>query len=64
MRQEHLDQWRNAARDVARAWEVWLASDDAERDWAHQVYLEALALEEQAAAQLEEDTRALDGRGS
>lgn len=64
MRQEHLEQWRNAARDVAHAWEVWLGSDDAERDWAHQVYLEALAREEQAATHLEEDARAFDGRGS
>ena len=64
VRQEHLEQWRSAARDVARAWEVWLASDDAERDWAHQVYLEALAREEQAAAHLEEDARTFDGRGS
>jgi hypothetical protein len=54
---ELLEQWRAAARSVTRAWEVWLASDDAERDWAHQVYAEALAREERAAALLEQDAR-------
>jgi hypothetical protein len=62
VRAEHLEQWRAAARRVDRAWEVWLASDQAERDWAHEVYLEALAREEDAARRLEQDARALDGR--
>lgn len=55
---EHLEQWRTAARRVARAWEQWLACDTAERDWAHMVYLDALAREEAAALRLERDTRA------
>lgn len=62
VRAEHLEQWRAAARKVDRAWELWLSSDQAERDWAHEVYLEALAGEEEAARRLEDDARALDGR--
>jgi hypothetical protein len=42
---------------VGRAWEQWLASDETERDWAHEVYLDALAREEQAAVRLERDIR-------
>jgi hypothetical protein len=61
-RAEHLRQWRAAARRVDRAWDIWLSSDQAERDWAHEVYLEALAREEEAARRLEQDARALDGR--
>jgi hypothetical protein len=57
VRPELLEQWRSAAKSVARAWEVWLASDEAERDWAHQVYLEALGREERAAELLEQDAR-------
>ena len=62
VRAEHLEQWRAAARKVDRAWDVWLASDQAERDWAHEVYVEALAREEEAARRLEDDARAVDGR--
>ena len=62
VRAAHLEQWRAAARSVDRAWEVWLGSDQAERDWAHEVYLDALAREEEAARRLEEDARVLDGR--
>lgn len=62
VRAEHLEQWRAAARQVDRAWDVWLSSDQAERDWAHEVYLEALSREEEAARRLEQDARALDGR--
>ena len=51
--------WRSAAKRVTRAWETWLASEDAERDWAHEMYLDALAREEQAAARLESDVREL-----
>ena len=54
--------WRCAARRVSRAWEAWLASEDEERDWAHEMYLDALAREEQAAARLECDIRGLSGR--
>lgn len=59
---EPLDQWRAAARQVAHAWDIWLASDEAERDWAHEVYRDALAREERAAAQLEQHARARAGR--
>jgi hypothetical protein len=58
----HLDEWRAAAKRVADAWDVWLASDDAERDWAHEVYLAALDREERAALRLEHDARAMDAR--
>ena len=51
--------WRLAAKRVGRAWQAWLASEDEERDWAHEMYLEALAREEQAAARLECDVREL-----
>lgn len=61
VRSEHLAQWRSAARRVARAWELWLKSEDSERAWAHDVYLDALDREEQAAALLEQDGRALHG---
>jgi hypothetical protein len=54
---ENLEQWRTAAKRVGRAWEQWLASDETERDWAHEVYLDALAREEQAAVRLERDIR-------
>ena len=54
----HLEQWRTAAKRVGRAWEQWLACDPAERDWAHDVYVDALAREEAAALRLERDTRA------
>jgi hypothetical protein len=58
-RLEHLEQWRTAARRVTRAWEQWLACDAAERDWAHTVYVDALAREEAAAIRLERDARAV-----
>jgi hypothetical protein len=61
-RAEHLEQWRAAERRVDRAWQVWLASDQAERDWAHEVYRDALAREEEAARCLEHDARVLGGR--
>jgi hypothetical protein len=54
--------WRLAAKRVGRAWQAWLASEDEERDWAHEMYLEALAREEQAAARLECDVRELSER--
>jgi hypothetical protein len=54
MREQLLEEWRAAAKRVARAWEVWLASDEAERDWAHGVYMDALDREERAAARLED----------
>ena len=54
MREQLLEEWRAAAKRVARAWEVWLASDEAERDWAHGVYTDALDREERAAARLED----------
>ena len=54
MHEQLLDEWRSAAKRVARAWEVWLSSDEAERDWAHGVYMEALDREERAAARLED----------
>jgi hypothetical protein len=56
---EHLEQWRSAAKRVGRAWEEWLAADETERDWAHEVYLGALAHEEAAALRLERDARGL-----
>jgi hypothetical protein len=59
---EPLDQWRAAARQVAHAWDIWLASEEAERDWAHEVYRDALAREETAAARLEQHAHALAGR--
>jgi hypothetical protein len=54
--------WRLAAKRVTRAWETWLAAEDDERDWAHEMYLDALAREEQAAARLECDVRGLGER--
>jgi hypothetical protein len=54
--------WRLAAKRVGRAWEAWLASESAERDWAHEMYLDALAREEQAAARVECDVRGLRER--
>ena len=57
-----MAEWRSAAKRVGRAWETWLASEDAERDWAHEMYLDALAREEQAAARLECDIRGLSER--
>jgi hypothetical protein len=62
LRSEQLERWRTAAQQVAHAWDIWLASDDAERDWAHEVYVAALCREEQAAALLEENSRALGSR--
>ena len=56
-RLEHLEQWRTAAQRVARAWEQWLACDAAERDWAHDVYVDALGREEAAALRLERHAR-------
>ncbi|HEY2600253.1 MAG TPA: hypothetical protein VGI67_01765 [Thermoleophilaceae bacterium] len=64
VRSEYLERWRVAARQVGHAWEVWLASDEAERDWAHEVYLEALAREEAAAYRLELHERAAAGHPS
>ncbi len=62
LRAEQLEHWRAAARQVGHAWDIWLASDEAERDWAHEVYLEALSREEQAASLLEDHSRALHRR--
>jgi len=59
---ERLEQWRTAARGVARAWDAWLASESCERDWAHEAYLNALAREEDAAALLEHEARVLHER--
>jgi hypothetical protein len=59
---EHLKEWRSAAKRVARAWDYWLAADESERDWAHEVYSEALAREEQAALVLARDADALQSR--
>lgn len=56
---EHLEQWRTAAQRVERAWQQWLACEPTERDWAHDVYVDALAREEQAALRLQRDARAL-----
>jgi hypothetical protein len=62
LQSEQLERWRKAAQQVAHAWDIWLSSDEAERDWAHEVYVEALSREEQAARLLEDHTRALDER--
>jgi hypothetical protein len=59
---EQLERWRTAARRVAQAWDLWLASEPTERDWAHDVYVEALAREEQEALALERDVPVRDGR--
>lgn len=57
-RLEHLKQWRTAAQRVAAAWGQWLTCDATERDWAHEVYADALAREEEAALRLERDVKA------
>ena len=48
-----LRDWRESAQRVTRAWDAWLAADRPERGLRYQVYEEALAEEERAAAQVE-----------
>ena len=48
-----LRSWRESAQRVTRAWNAWLAADVPERGWRYRAYEEALAEEEQAAAQVE-----------
>jgi hypothetical protein len=48
-----LEEWRTAARAVARAWYAWLAAERGERRRAHAAYIAALGAEELAAQQVQ-----------
>jgi hypothetical protein len=53
VREQELRAWRESAQRVKRTWNAWLAADRPERGRRYRDYEEALAKEEQAAAQVE-----------
>jgi hypothetical protein len=48
-----LDEWRRCAQRVTRAWNAWLATDGQERRAWYRAFVQALAEEERAAAEVE-----------
>lgn len=50
---EQLDEWRQSAQRVTRAWNSWLAADRSDRDARYHALISALADEERAAAKAE-----------
>jgi len=58
-RAEHLREWRDAARRVARTYNAWCAASRRDRHVRYVSFLDALRREERAARQLERDGSAL-----
>jgi hypothetical protein len=56
---EHLQEWRRAARRVARTYKEWCAANSRDRHHIHLSFVDALGCEEQAARRLELDAGVL-----
>ena len=56
---EHVQEWRDASRRVARTYKAWCAADRRERRGRYLTFLDALVCEERAARQVELDTSRL-----
>jgi hypothetical protein len=52
---EHMQEWRDAAKRVVRAYKAWCASTRSDRHRLYLAFLEALRREEQAARRVERD---------
>jgi hypothetical protein len=52
---EHLQEWREASKRAAGAYEAWCAGNRDDRHRLHVAFLEALRREEQAASRVERD---------
>ena len=50
---QQLDEWRRSAQRVQRAWDAWLAADRSDHARAYGAFVDALAEEEHAAAEVE-----------
>lgn len=50
---QKLQDWRQSAQRVTRAWNAWLAADGDDRAIRYRVFVAALADEERAAAEVE-----------
>jgi hypothetical protein len=59
LRAEHLKQWRDAAKRVARTYNAWCAASRRDRQELYVSFLDALRREERAARQLERDASVL-----
>ena len=59
LRTEHLQEWRRAARRVARTYKEWCAANARDRHHLYLSFLDALGCEEQAARRLELDAGVL-----
>lgn len=56
---EHLQEWRDAAKRVARAYHAWCAASRSEQQERYRSFLDALRREEGAAQQVERDASGL-----
>jgi hypothetical protein len=52
-----FDEWQRAAQRVRRAWNAWLAADGQQRRVWYGAFVQALAEEERAAAEVERLTK-------
>jgi len=52
-----FDEWQRAAQRVRRAWNAWLAADGHQRRVWYGAFVQALAEEERAAAEVERLTK-------
>ena len=50
---QRLQDWRQSAQRVTRAWNAWLAAESSDRDIRYRVFVAALADEERAAEEVE-----------
>lgn len=58
MRGEHLREWRDAAKQVVRAYNAWCAANCGDRQALYISFVDALGREEQAAKRVEQDASA------
>lgn len=54
-RPDHMQEWRDTAKQVVRAYKAWSASTRSDRHRLYLAFLEALRREEQAARRVERD---------
>lgn len=64
LREDQLQEWREAARGVARTYKAWCAANWLDRRDRYLSFLDALGREERAARQVEPDASALGAADS
>jgi hypothetical protein len=59
LRNDHIEEWREAARRVVRVYKAWSAASGRDRQDLYVSFVDALRCEERAAQQVERDASSL-----